>query len=118
MKRWWYKHTTEIFCCTGFTVPRDPANGGDTTYSKYEELELAFKKEEVHPGDLKAAVESYINKLLEPIRKKFQDPALKKLTDKAYPSPSKQSKFSLMIGFKCIIRQVSLVFHWSPEVVP
>lgn len=74
----------------GFTIPRDPANGGDTTYSTYEELELAFSKEEVHPGDLKAAVESYINKLLEPIRKKFEEPALKKLTEKAYPPPSKQ----------------------------
>jgi tyrosyl-tRNA synthetase len=59
-------------------------------------LELAFKKEEVHPGDLKTAVESCINKLLEPIRRKFEDPALKKLTDKAYPPPSKQSKLCLM----------------------
>ncbi|PNF37473.1 Tyrosine--tRNA ligase, cytoplasmic, partial [Cryptotermes secundus] len=72
----------------GFTVSRDPANGGDATYLTYEELELAFSKEEVHPGDLKATVESYINKLLEPIRNKFEDPALKKLTEKAYPPPS------------------------------
>jgi tyrosyl-tRNA synthetase len=88
-----------MFCSKGFTVHRDPANGGDATYSKYEELELAFRKEEVHPGDLKAAVEIYINKLLEPIRKKFQDPALKKLTDKAYPPPSKQSKSCLPLEF-------------------
>jgi tyrosyl-tRNA synthetase len=89
----------EMFYFTGFTVLRDPANGGDTTYSTYEELELAFSKEEVHPGDLKAAVESYINKLLEPIRKKFEDPALKKLTEKAYPPPSKQSKLCLLLGY-------------------
>lgn len=88
-----------MFYFAGFIVPRDPANGGDTTYSTYEELELAFSKEEVHPGDLKAAVESCINKLLEPIRKKFEDPALKKLTQKAYPPPSKQSKLSLHLGY-------------------
>ncbi|XP_021933924.1 tyrosine--tRNA ligase, cytoplasmic isoform X3 [Zootermopsis nevadensis] len=73
----------------GFRVSRDAAYGGDATYQTYEELELAFGREEVHPGDLKAAVEGYINRLLEPIRKKFEDPALKMLTEKAYPPPSK-----------------------------
>lgn len=88
-----------MFCCTGFTVHRNPENGGDETYSTYEELELAFSKEELHPGDLKAALETYINKLLEPIRKKFEDPTLKKLTERAYPSPSKQSKLSLHVEY-------------------
>jgi len=74
----------------GFTVHRNAENGGDRTYSTYEELELAYSKELLHPGDLKAAVEIYINKLLEPIRKKFEDPTLKKLTERAYLSPSKQ----------------------------
>ncbi|KAJ4436773.1 hypothetical protein ANN_16905 [Periplaneta americana] len=74
----------------GFIISRDAANGGNITFSAYEDLELAFSKEEVHPGDLKAAVETYINKLLEPIRKKFEEPALKKLTEQAYPPPSKQ----------------------------
>jgi tyrosyl-tRNA synthetase len=83
--------------CTGFTVSRNPANGGDTIYQTYEELELAFRREEVHPGDLKAAVEGYINRLLEPIRKKFEDPTLKKLTERAYPPPSKQSKLCLLL---------------------
>jgi tyrosyl-tRNA synthetase len=83
--------------CAGFTVHRNPENGGDSTYSTYEELELAFSKEEIHPGDLKSAVEIYINKLLEPIRKKFEEPALKKLTEKAYPPPSKQSKLCLLV---------------------
>jgi Tyrosyl-tRNA synthetase len=89
-----------MFCCTGFTIHRNRENGGDNTYSTYEELELAFSKEELHPGDLKAAVEIYINKLLEPIRKKFEEPALKKLNEKAYPSPSKQSKQSLRVEYR------------------
>lgn len=49
----------------------------------------------VHPGDLKNSVEVALNKLLDPIREKFNTPALKKLASAAYPDPSKQSKSSL-----------------------
>ena len=44
----------------------------------------------VHPGDLKNSVEVALNKLLDPIREKFNTPALKKLSSAAYPDPSKQ----------------------------
>ena len=54
-------------------------------FEKFEDLESAFAKEEVHPGDLKASVEFYLNRLLDPVRKKFETPALKTLTNKAYP---------------------------------
>lgn len=58
------------------------------SFEKYEDLEAAFAKEEIHPGDLKAAAEVYINKLLEPIRKEFDsDQKLKSLSSKAYPPP-------------------------------
>lgn len=67
--------------------------GGDVSFSKYEDLEAAFAKEEVHPGDLKNAVEVYINKLLNPIRKEFEkNSKLKSLASRAYPPPQKQSK--------------------------
>lgn len=46
----------------------------------------------IHPGDLKASVETALNLLLEPIRKKFESPELRKLTNKAYPDPSKTSQ--------------------------
>lgn len=46
----------------------------------------------VHPGDLKASVEVALNQLLEPIRKKFQSPELRKLSNTAYPSQSKTSQ--------------------------
>lgn len=78
-----------------FVVPRKQEYGGDLNFSLYEDLEQAFAKEEVHPGDLKAAVEVYINRLLEPIRKAFDTPELKKLTAKAYPTQSKNSKHEL-----------------------
>ena len=48
----------------------------------------------VHPGDLKNSVEVALNKLLDPIREKFNTPALKKLSSAAYPDPSKQRKAS------------------------
>ena len=42
-----------------FTVDRDEKNGGNAYFEKFEDLEQAFGKEEIHPGDLKAAVEKY-----------------------------------------------------------
>lgn len=76
-----------------FIIPRKLENGGDIGFNTYEQLENAFAKEEVHPADLKIGAELYINKLLEPIRKVFENPELKKLSEKAYPPPSKTSKF-------------------------
>lgn len=47
----------------------------------------------IHPGDLKASVETALNQLLEPIRKKFATPELLKLTNSAYPSATKTSQY-------------------------
>lgn len=82
-----------------FVITRDAAHGGDLTFATYQELEDSFAKQELHPGDLKTGVEVYINKLLEPIRKKFDAPDLKKLAESAYPSPKKQGKFDSLIWF-------------------
>lgn len=60
----------------GFLVSRNEANGGNRTYATYAELEASFAAEELHPSDFKLAVESYINKLLEPIRAEFATPEL------------------------------------------
>lgn len=76
----------------GFCVPRSADHGGDIVYASYEELEQAFAKQEIHPGDLKAGVEPRINKLLAPIIKHFEDVKLKELTAKAYPPPAKAGK--------------------------
>lgn len=58
-------------------VQRKPEFGGNATFKTYEELEISFAKQELHPGDFKLAVESYINRLLEPIRAEFDTPELK-----------------------------------------
>lgn len=72
-----------------FVVPRSEKHGGNLVFENYETLEKNFAEQLLHPGDLKLAVEVYINKLLAPIRKAFEQPELKKLTEKAYPVPGK-----------------------------
>jgi tyrosyl-tRNA synthetase len=52
-------------------------------------LEEAFAKEQLHPADLKASVERYLNRLLDPVRKTFETPEMKKLIAAAYPPPVK-----------------------------
>ncbi|XP_075160705.1 tyrosyl-tRNA synthetase [Haematobia irritans] len=73
----------------GFEINRAEENGGDMTFNNYVDLEQYFAESKLHPGDLKAAVEKYINKLLEPIRKEFEKPELQKLCAAAYPPPAK-----------------------------
>ncbi|XP_034400519.1 tyrosine--tRNA ligase, cytoplasmic [Cyclopterus lumpus] len=75
--------------CGEFCIKRDAKLGGDKIYTAFEEVEKDFAEESVHPGDLKASVEVALNKLLEPIRKKFESPELRKLCNSAYPGPSK-----------------------------
>nr|XP_042700665.1 tyrosine--tRNA ligase, cytoplasmic isoform X2 [Chrysemys picta bellii] len=72
-----------------FVILRDAKWGGNKTYTTYEELEKDFATEVVHPGDLKSSVEVALNKLLDPVREKFNTPELKKLTSAAYPDLSK-----------------------------
>ncbi|XP_059900216.1 tyrosine--tRNA ligase, cytoplasmic isoform X1 [Gadus macrocephalus] len=72
-----------------FSVKRDPKWGGDKVYTAFEDVEKDFAEELVHPGDLKASMEVALNKLLDPIRKKFETPELRKLANTAYPDPSK-----------------------------
>merc|ERR1712226_1440925 len=72
-----------------FIITRDEKNGGNVEFDDFEALEATFAKEEVHPADLKAAVEKYLNRLLEPVRKVFESKELKKLTNAAYPPPAK-----------------------------
>merc|ERR550525_725291 len=72
-----------------FIINRDEKNGGNIEFDDFEALEQCFAKEGVHPADLKGAVEKYLNRLLEPVRKVFESKELKKLTNEAYPPPAK-----------------------------
>ncbi|KFQ14917.1 Tyrosine--tRNA ligase, cytoplasmic, partial [Leptosomus discolor] len=75
-----------------FVVLREEKWGGNKTYTAYEALEKDFAEQVVHPGDLKNSVEVALNKLLDPIREKFNSPELKKLTHMAYPTAKPAEK--------------------------
>jgi len=72
-----------------FRACRSDVNGGDLVFSSYNELENSFASSVLHPGDLKGAVEGYLNRLLDPVRAVFATPELKALAAKAYPPPPK-----------------------------
>ena len=64
------------------TINKKPENGGPKTYETYEELKADFMSGELHPGDLKPAVATAINDLLQPVRNHFEnDPYAKKLLE-------------------------------------
>jgi tyrosyl-tRNA synthetase len=73
---------------SAFEIKRQLKHGGGVSYNNFEELAKAFAKEEIHPGDLKSAVEDYLNELLDPIRQTFESQKLKELITKAYPKGS------------------------------
>lgn len=54
-------------------------------YKDYQSLVEDFKSRNITEDSLKSATASYINKLLEPIRREFQQPDLVELTKSAYP---------------------------------
>lgn len=66
-------------------ITRPEKWGGNIIYDNFETLQETFRKEELHPGDLKAGVIEALNRLLDPIRKEFDSPENKKLVELAYP---------------------------------
>lgn len=77
-----------------FVIKRNENNGGNIIYKNYQAVEDDFANKILHPGDLKAAVESYLNNLLAPIHKTFENPKLKKLATAAYPPLDKKGKIA------------------------
>ncbi len=56
-----------------FVVERPEKFGGTVSFKSYDELESAYQKGELHPMDLKAATAKYLNQLLEPVRRHFEE---------------------------------------------
>jgi tyrosyl-tRNA synthetase len=65
-------------------IKREEKFGGNSEYKIYDKLEKDYKSEKIHPADLKKAVSLELNKLLEPVRKRFEKK--KDLLEKAYPN--------------------------------
>ena len=78
-----------------FLIARPEAHGGDKVYNDFAMLEASFGVGEMHPSDLKASVETYLNRLMDPVRKIFVSPELKKLTERDYPPPQKEKAAKL-----------------------
>lgn len=67
-----------------YVVNRPEKYGGKQFFNTPEEMEQAYLKQELAPQDLKESVAEYLNALLEPIRKDFEDEASRKLVFDAY----------------------------------
>jgi len=66
-----------------FTVTRTEGNGGNKTYTSFEELAEDYVANKLHPGDLKPALARAINEIIDPVRKHFQtDPKAKQLLER------------------------------------
>jgi len=74
---------------TVFSVERDAKFGGSTHYKTFAEIQEDFKNKQLHPKDLKASVTNGIIRLLEPIRKAFEESEEWQRIEKlAYPDPN------------------------------
>nr|XP_017247128.1 PREDICTED: tyrosine--tRNA ligase 2, cytoplasmic [Daucus carota subsp. sativus] len=58
-----------------FVVERGEKNGGNKTFSSFEELISDYESGRLHPGDLKPALTKAINKILQPVREHFKKDA-------------------------------------------
>jgi tyrosyl-tRNA synthetase len=56
-----------------FRIERPEKYGGDISYAGYLELARAYETGELHPMDLKAGVAKYVEELVSPVRKHFED---------------------------------------------
>jgi tyrosyl-tRNA synthetase len=58
-----------------FVVERPEKWGGDVILNSFQDLETKFANKEIHPQDLKIAVVKYLDQLLQPVRKHFEENA-------------------------------------------
>ena len=65
-----------------FLIDRPEKFGGPLTYENYELMEKAFVAGDLHPLDLKMGMADYVNTILGPVRKRFEDK--QDLVEKAY----------------------------------
>jgi tyrosyl-tRNA synthetase len=55
-----------------FVIERPTKYGGSIAYTSYKDIEYDFITKKIHPMDLKNSTATYINKIIEPIRKHFE----------------------------------------------
>ncbi len=62
-------------------IKRPPKFGGDATYTLLSELQKDFADKKLHPMDLKNAVAEALIKILEPARRHFEQPKVRKMKE-------------------------------------
>lgn len=67
-----------------FVIDRPEKFGGKIEYDDFLSLRADFANKRLHPLDLKMGIASYVNRLLEPIRKAGDSEDVKKLIGEAY----------------------------------
>ena len=60
-------------------IERKSKFGGNIEFNSFEELKNSYLKKEIHPLDLKINIANKIIEILEPIRKHFDQPKIKKM---------------------------------------
>lgn len=64
------------------TIERPDKFGGNMTYNSYAEIEKDFAEGKLHPMDAKKGAATYVNQLLDPVRKHFEtNPTARKLKE-------------------------------------
>ena len=66
--------------------------GGPLHYVSYDDLVRDFKEKKLHPADLKPAVATALNTLLEPVQKLYETEEFKKIKALAYPDEEPKAK--------------------------
>ncbi len=77
----WTKHLLFVDDKFVLNIERPEKFGGNASYDSYSKLEKDFAKGKLHPMDLKIAVGEALVKKLEPARKHFSKPNLKKIAN-------------------------------------
>ena len=54
-------------------IERPEKFGGNISFKTYQELEKIFAEKKVHPMDLKAVLIKYLDHLIEPVRRHFEE---------------------------------------------
>jgi tyrosyl-tRNA synthetase len=54
-------------------ISRPEKFGGDVILNSFQDLSQKFANKEIHPADLKASLVVYLDKLIEPVRKHFEE---------------------------------------------
>ncbi len=75
----WVKHIIFREDNSKLEIKRDKKFGGNIIYKSYRELEKDFSEKKLHPLDLKNSVAEKLIQILEPARKHFEQPKIKKM---------------------------------------